>query len=94
MGWLRGALSGPDNCTIAIGRLIGMGIAIVLLIGVPVTAAATVIAGLVKVETWAALMAALQTYVPLIVGAIGFLIWGTNGTEPKARQHDDGGANG
>lgn len=84
MGWLNDALTGPDNRTVAIGRLIGLAIACVLLIALPVVASATIIAGLVPVTTWAALMAALQLYVPMIVGAIGGLIWGTNATEPKA----------
>jgi hypothetical protein len=82
MGWLKQALTGADNETVAIGRLIGFAIALVLLIGLPVTAAATIIVGIVKVDTWAALMTALQLYVPLVVGAIGGLIWGTNSTEP------------
>lgn len=83
MGWLNAALTGADNRTVAIGRLIGLAIACVLLIALPVVAAATIIAGAVPVASWAALMAALQLYVPMIVGAIGGLIWGTNSTEPK-----------
>jgi len=83
MGWLKQALTGADNQTVAIGRLIGFAIALVLLIGLPVTAAATIILGMVKVDTWAALMTALQIYVPLVVGAVGGLIWGTNSTEPR-----------
>lgn len=90
-GWLRQALTGADNQTIAIGRLVGFMIAIVLLILLPVTASATIITGVVKVETWAALLTALQLYIPLVVGAIGGLIWGTNSTEPRPRPHDDGG---
>jgi hypothetical protein len=85
MGWMKQALTGADNETVAIGRLIGFAIALVLLIGLPVTAAATIIAGIVKVDTWAAFMSALQLYVPLVVGATGCLIWGTNSTEPRAR---------
>jgi hypothetical protein len=85
MDWLKQALTGADNQTVAIGRLIGFSIALVLLIGLPVTAAATIILGMVNVDTWAALMTALQIYVPLLIGAVGGLIWGTNGTEPRPR---------
>ena len=84
MGWLNQALTGPDNRTVAIGRLIGMAIAVVLLILLPVASAATVVVGVVKVETWATFYEALQTYTPLVVAAVGGLIWGTNSTEPKA----------
>jgi len=83
MGWMMQALTGADNRTVAIGRLIGFAIALVLLIGLPITAAATIIAGLVKVEVWAAFMAALQVYTPLVVAAIGGLVWGTSSTEPR-----------
>jgi len=84
MDWLKQALTGADNQTIAIGRLIGFAIAVVLLIGLPITAASTIIMNIVKVDTWAAFMAALQVYTPLVVAAIGGLVWGTNSTEPKA----------
>jgi hypothetical protein len=92
MGWLNQALTGADNRTVAIGRLIGFAIALVLLIGLPVTAAATIILGIVKVDAWAAFMNALQIYVPLVVGAIGGLIWGTNSTEPPSHRNDAGEA--
>lgn len=90
MGWVKQALTGADNRTVAIGRLIVLAIALVLLIGLPVTAAATIIAGMVKVETWATFMAALQVYTPLIVAAIGGLVWGTNSTEPHPREDNAG----
>ena len=90
MGWLNQALTGADNETVAIGRLIGFAIALVLLIGLPVMAAATIVIGIVKVETWAAFMTALQVYVPLIVAAIGGLVWGTNSTEPQPHRDATG----
>jgi uncharacterized membrane protein YbhN (UPF0104 family) len=83
MGWLKQALTGANNETVAIGRLIGFAIAVVLLIGLPVIAAATVIHRAVPVEEWRGFFEALGFYVPLIVGAITGLIWGTNTTEPK-----------
>ena len=90
MGWMKQALTGADNRTVAIGRLIGLAIALVLLIGLPVTAAATIIIGIVKVDVWAAFMAALQVYTPLIVAAIGGLVWGTNSTEPHPCKDQSG----
>jgi hypothetical protein len=89
MNWLKQALTGPDNQTVAIGRLIGMAIAVVLLIILPVVATATTVADVVPVDRWAALLTALQLYVPLVVGAIGGLVWGTNGTEPKPKDKTD-----
>lgn len=89
MGWLKQALTGPDNQTVAIGRLVGSIITIVLLVGLPVAAAATVITGKVVVADWTTLLTALSLYVPAIVGAMTGLIWGTNYTEPKAKDPDN-----
>jgi hypothetical protein len=46
--------------------------------------------GTVRVEVWAAFMAALQVYTPLIVAAIGGLVWGTNSTEPRPGKDQTG----
>jgi len=58
MNWLKQALTGADNQTVAIGRLVGMAVAIALLIVLPLTAAATVIHGAVPVEAWQTLLSA------------------------------------
>ena len=88
MGWLKQSLTGPDNRTVAIGRVISYAITVVLLLCIPVTAVATVIIAMVKVDDWRQLLEALGIYVPLIVGAITALIRITNPTEPPP---DNGG---
>jgi len=93
MGWLKQALTGADNQTLAIGRLIGATLALVLLLAFPLVAVATVIAGKCDVAVWRQLFEALGIYVPLVVGAITGLVWGTNPTEPKPRRIEDGGDN-
>ena len=92
MGWLKEVITGPDNQTVAIGRLIGMAIAIVLILVFPTLAVVTTTMGLVRIETWSGLFFILQTYIPLIVASVGFLVWGTNGTEPKqaSKERDNG----
>ena len=92
MSWLRQVLTGPDNQTVAIGRLVGLAVAVVLLIGLPVTAAGTVIAGKVEVAVWRALFDALGLYVPPLLVALGAFIWGTNKTEPMPPAPRDGAA--
>ena len=87
--WLRQALTGADNQTIAIGRLIGFAIAVVLLIGLPITAAAAIALapdareGHDRATTWAVLFQALEIFVPAMAVAIGGLIYGTHTTEPQ-----------
>jgi hypothetical protein len=89
---LRDTLTGADNRTVAIGRLIGAVIAVVLLVAFPIAAAASVLIGRCDMQVWQQLFAALGLYVPLVTGAITALIWGTNTTEPKPARHDDEGA--
>ncbi|WP_051280207.1 hypothetical protein [Novosphingobium acidiphilum] len=88
MDWLRQALTGADNRTVAIGRLVGMAIAIVLLIGLPVVAAGSIIRKLVDVGAWSQLFGSLTIYIPAITLAIGGLIYGTNSTEPTSGQKE------
>ena len=88
MGWLREALTGADNETVAIGRLVGLMIAIVLLIGLPVLAAVSIIRKLMDVGAWGQLFGSLTVYIPAITLAIGGLIWGTNSTEPHSPQKE------
>jgi hypothetical protein len=92
MGWLKDTLTGADNSTIAIGRLIGAIIAVVLLIAFPIAAVGSVLAGHCDMQIWQQMFAALGLYVPLVTGAITALIWGTNTTEPKPGRHDEEGA--
>jgi hypothetical protein len=95
MKWLKQALTGADNQTVAIGRLVGFMIAVVLLTGLPILAAATIIRKDVPVDDWGTFFQTLALYVVPVSASIGGLIWGTNGTEPKPKPHDDGGnANG
>jgi hypothetical protein len=84
MDWLRQALTGADNRTVAIGRLVGMAIAIVLLIGLPLVAAASIICKLIDVGAWNQLFGALTLYIPAVTLAIGGLIYGTSSTEPTS----------
>ena len=89
MSWIKQILTGPDNETLAIGRVVGSAAAAVLLIGVPVVATASVLKASVPVDQWQTLFSALTLYVPAAALAVGGLIYGTNFTEPKPRHKDD-----
>lgn len=89
MGWLKDALTGADNETVAIGRLIGLAVTVVLLIALPTFAAFTIYEDRIPVTTWTAFMAALEVYVPAICVAVAGLVWGTNSTEPKPGHDTD-----
>ena len=91
--WL-GLLSGRDNQSPAIGRVLGavIGVMLVLdlLIGLPSLIAGVFVLQNVKPETWFALLGALTPYVTALAiaigGLVGGLIAGTAFTEPKPPQ--------
>ena len=89
MNWLAQALTGADNRTVAIGRLIGMAIALVLLVALPLYAAWRIAEGM-SAATWAEYLSALTVYVPAVTLAVGGLIWGTAKTEPAPTDKDGG----
>ena len=99
MAWLTRilgqVLTGPDNRTAAIGRVISMGIALVLLTAIPLIAVCHMMAApspelMTRAQAWRELLTALGIYVPTVCAAIWGLVFGTNTTEPPARSHDDG----
>lgn len=83
MGWLKQTLTGADNQTFAIGRVLGALGFLVLIVAVPIVVVWATYRKEVPVLDWQNLLASLGIYVPLIIAAIGGLIWGTNFTEPK-----------
>ena len=82
-GWLGLLLSGPDNQTPAIGRVLGALICIALLLVLPGVVVGALMAQGVKWDVWAALFSALTFYVPAVIGGITALIRVTNPTEPQ-----------
>jgi hypothetical protein len=88
--WL-GLLSGRDNQTPAIGRVLGAVIGLVLvvdlLVGLPTLVACVLLLQKVAPQTWFAFMGALTPYITAgavaIGGLVGGLIAGTAFTEPR-----------
>lgn len=93
--WLRQALTGRDNRTVAIGRLIGFVIALVLLVVLPIWAAGAIESATddkgrtAQAGVWHELLEALGIYVPLVTAAITGLIRITNPTEPTPQRAAD-----
>lgn len=88
----RGLLSGRDNRSPAIGRVLGAVIGLLLvadlLLGLPTLIAGVFVLQKVPPATWFAFMGALTPYVTALAlaigGLVGGLIAGTAFTEPKA----------
>jgi hypothetical protein len=80
--WL-GLISGADNRTPAIGRLLGAILFVNLLLVIPGVIVAALWARRVEPQTWFSLLGSLGAYVPLCAAAVGGIVAGTNFTEPK-----------
>jgi hypothetical protein len=83
-GWWVLLLSGADNRTPAIGRVLGAVVCVHLLVVLPAVIVGALVAQKAAWATWAALLAALTAYAPALIAAIAGLIRWTNPTEPGA----------
>ncbi len=82
-GWWTRLMSGADNRTPAIGRVLGAVLFLNLLCAVPAVIVGVLLMQKAAWETWRGLLVALTGYAPSIVGAIALLIRVTNPTEPR-----------
>jgi len=80
--WL-GLISGADNRTPAIGRVLGVILFLNLLLVIPTVIVAALWFRRVDPPVWFSLLTALGVYVPLTTAAVGGIVAGTHFTEPK-----------
>lgn len=83
MKWLNDIITGPDNSTVAIGRLLGIVLFSGVLLFFPSLIAGVLFFQKVSPEVWFTYMDKLIPFVPAMILAIWGLIRGTAGTEPK-----------
>ena len=87
MNWLKQALTGADNSTIAIGRLMGA-LLFALLICVVAYVVWAVGTARAPAAEWVALLGPLGLFVLTIIGSITGLIRVTSTTEPQPKTGD------
>ena len=81
--WFTKLISGADNTTPAIGRVLGAVLFINLLTILPAIVVGVLFAQGVKWDVWSSVFTALVLYVPAVVGSITVLIRVTHPTEPS-----------
>jgi hypothetical protein len=86
MSWWRNIITGADNETVAIGRAIGVVVALVFLVVLPLAAWWTIRHGTIAAADWGIIFDKLTIYVPAIAGAIAMLVGLTAYSEPKGGQ--------
>lgn len=83
MNWWTQILTGADNSTLAIGRVLGIAVALVFLFVVPLAGCAVLVKHMISADEWAAIIDKLTIYVPAILLAVGGTIGLTAPSEPK-----------
>ena len=83
MNWFRDIVTGKDNQTVAVGRVMGLIVFGLFIVALPCAAVLTLAKGLVNGDDWTKIMGSLQVYVPAILLSVGGLIGLTMGSEPK-----------
>lgn len=83
MTWLSDIFTGPNNATVAIGRVLGALLFLGAVAWFPALVTAVLFFQHVEPSVWFAFMDKLMVYVPAMAVAAWALISGTNATEPK-----------
>ena len=83
MSWWRNIITGPDNTTVSIGRVLGIIVFILFVMIVPSLAVITVLKGIVGATDWTAILASMQVYIPAVILSVGGLIGLTAPSDPK-----------
>jgi cytochrome c biogenesis protein CcdA len=81
--WLRLLVSGADNASPAIGRVLALIFAAVLGLGVPVAILGHLFSHGADASVLFSFLTSVGPYEVLLVGVLTALIFGTNPTEPK-----------
>ena len=83
MNWFKQILTGQDNETIAIGRLLGILIAIIFIFVLPSGAALAMAFSNTGHEIWAMLLDKLPVYLTSVILSVAGLIGLTSHSEPR-----------
>lgn len=81
---IRDFLTGANNESLSIGRVLGTLLFVNLLLALPIVIVAALFLQHVGIDEWVKLLNALSIYVPATILSVGGLIAGTAFTEPKA----------
>lgn len=81
---IRDFLTGANNESLAIGRVLGTILFVNVLLLLPGVIGGVLVLRKVDAATWFNFLTALTIYVPAMIVAVGGLIAGTAFTEPKA----------
>lgn len=85
--FLKQLLTGRDNATFAIGRVIGTLLTVFMFCEL-IAEVATVRAGSMEVDTWNSIFEGQSHFVPLMILAIAGLIAGTAFSEPSEKKEN------
>jgi ABC-type transport system involved in multi-copper enzyme maturation permease subunit len=82
MTWWRHIITGPDNATVSIGRVLGLIVFALFVIVVPVAAMLSLIKGWVPASEWGLLFDKLTVYLPALLLSIAGMVGFTAPSDP------------
>lgn len=92
-GWMRNIITGPDNETVALGRVMGIIVFVLFIIALPLVSVIVIAKGVTPASEWGVVYDKLPTYLSMILLSIGGLVGLTAFGEPKGppppQQKDD-----
>jgi hypothetical protein len=86
--WWRHVITGQDNTTVSIGRVMGLIVFALFAVLLPLAAIISLIKSWVPASEWGLLFDKLPTYLLAVCAAVASLIGLTGFTEPKPRRDD------
>lgn len=81
--WWRHLITGPDNATVSIGRVLGLIVFALFVVALPIAAMLTTFEQWVPAAEWGVLFDKLTVYLPAVILALAGLIGGTAFAEPR-----------
>jgi hypothetical protein len=81
--WWQNIITGPDNVTVSIGRVMGIVVFAVFILAVPIFAIVSLKTGVITATDWGLIFDKLQVYLPAIILSVGGLIGLTYTSDPR-----------
>jgi ABC-type transport system involved in multi-copper enzyme maturation permease subunit len=86
--WWRHIITGPDNTTVSIGRVLGLIVFALFVVGLPIASMITTFKGVVPTAEWGVLYDKLTVYLPAVLLSIAGMVGFTVSSEPRGRRTD------
>jgi len=88
---MKQILTGSDNQTMAIGRVLGAIVFVLFVIVMPTAAVVTIGMRHISAADWSTIFDQMRVYIPSVILSVGGMIGMTAPSEPKASKDNENG---